>query len=207
MSSHIVVLLACIFIVLAQETKPLYILEQSFDGGKTWTRRGSIQAVGINKRLSYVADGPWILPIDQLKSNPSSLYQVRFVDSDNNSIKSSISLCDLINSQFRESFLLHLDQTTQKLISVDYSAAVDPSASSSPFSTPLSSCPFPESIKKGEIKQSVKVGAAMPIQGDTISFTGVKTLEEKKKEEEQQNEPGFFRKYVSAVHFNLTYIR
>jgi hypothetical protein len=200
MISRVVCCVLVLFVCVAhaqQEPKPLYVVEQSFDGGNTWTTRGSVQTIGINKRLNYVPTGAWRIP-NEITEQKHSLYQIRFVDQENNGVIASISLCDLIKSQFREVLLLHLDQATHKLISVDYSSAVDTSLTSSPFSRSIASCPIPENVKKGIFNQNVKIGIAAPVHGEKISFTGVKSVEEKKKEEDQQNEPGFLRKYVSS---------
>jgi hypothetical protein len=188
--------------VALTQDKPLYTVEQSFDSGKSWSKRGSVQTVGINKRLNYVPDSPgvWEIPAEA-QSSKTSLYQIRFVDQENNAVLSSISLCDLIRSQFREVMLLHVDQSSHKLIAVDYSTATDATQTSSPFSRAASSCPLPDSAKRGTTKQNVRIGVANPIVGDKISFTGVKSVEEKKKEEEVANEPGFLRKYVSGSFF------
>ena len=59
-----------------------------------------------------------------------------------------------------------------------------------------------EKLKIGLIQNGVResvriVSHSTPKNSEKISFSGIKTPEEKRKETEVANEPGFFRKYVS----------
>ncbi|KAL0483978.1 ER membrane protein complex subunit [Acrasis kona] len=177
----------------SQESKPVYNVEQSFDGGKIWSKRGSLNSVGLNRRLTYIPDGPWQIPSDAYTTTGNSLYQIRFasVEGNQSPIMTSVSFCDVIRSQLHELFTLHIDQTTHKLTSVDYIVTVG--HSTSPFIN--RTCSVPDQLRKGNTKQQVRITIPSPVQGDKVSFVGVKTPDQKKKEEEQQNEPGFFRKY------------
>lgn len=55
---HKLTLFLILFISLLSQCKdqpkPLYIIEHSLDSGKSWSVRGSIASVGLNKRLVFI---------------------------------------------------------------------------------------------------------------------------------------------------------
>lgn len=85
-----------------------YYVEHSFDLGKSWKLRGTLRYHIQHKKFYYKGiSNKWTTELLAPISTATNLYQIRFISSSSNNnqiIQTSISLCDLVESNFREEF-------------------------------------------------------------------------------------------------------